>query len=262
MENFYPPVPRIECFPEYEGAPPIIPGKPERDWMDATTNRFAYRCTPLPIANASGWDVVMPFALEATWTGGNAVSDLFLRSADASANIEQVAGSVFGHGILTFHPGYLFRTSPGWALNVRGAPNTVKDGIAPLEGLVETDWLPFPFTMNWRFTRPGTVCFSKGESFCFIAPAPHSIMDAIVPEVVSFESEPDLRRAYDEWRRLRSEFQVRIARNDPEAIKQGWQRDYVHGRDPSGHSEPVFHVSRRRLRAPAPRSIPSGAAVD
>jgi len=25
--------------------------------MDATSDRFAYRCTPLSIANASGWEI-------------------------------------------------------------------------------------------------------------------------------------------------------------------------------------------------------------
>jgi hypothetical protein len=54
----------------------------------------------------------------------------------------------FGHGVLTFTTGYMFRTSPGWALWARGSPNAFKDRIVPLEGVVETDWLPFPFTMN------------------------------------------------------------------------------------------------------------------
>ena len=216
-KTFYPTVPDIECYPEYDDAPQIVPGNPERDWMDATTNRFAYRCTPLPIANSSGWDVLIPFSLEITWTGGNQTGDLILRSDEASVAVEQVAGSVFGHGIVTFHPGYLFRTSPGWALTVRGAPNTVKDGIVALEGLVETDWLPFPFTMNWRFTRPGTVRFEKGEAFCFFSPVPHCILEEIKPERVTFSSEPELRAAYDEWRRLRAEFQAKIASRDPVA---------------------------------------------
>ena len=38
--------------------------------------------------------------------------------------------------------------------------------MQPLVGLIETDWLPFPFTMNWVFTRPGRVRLEKGEPFC------------------------------------------------------------------------------------------------
>jgi len=30
--------------------------------------------------------------------------------------------------------------------------------------VIETDWLPDPFTMNWQMTRPGTVRFREGAS--------------------------------------------------------------------------------------------------
>ena len=109
----------------------------------------------MPAAGRSSF----PCSFSATWTGGNLTSDIQIRPLGDPARVDSRVVSHFGHGVLTFHTGYLFRTSPGWALWCRGAPNTVKHGIVPLDGLVETDWLPFPFTMNWRFTRPGTVRF-------------------------------------------------------------------------------------------------------
>lgn len=163
MSEFLSSLPDFHCYREYPDPPEIVPGRAERDWMDATTQRFAYRCTPLPIANASGWEIILPMSFSATWTGGPLVSDVKIVSTDGNPRLGQVVASVFGHGILTFHPGYLFRTSPGWALSVRGAPNIVKDEIVALEGLVETDWLPFTFTMNWRFTRPTSVRFKKAN---------------------------------------------------------------------------------------------------
>lgn len=42
---------RIEDFPSM----PIIPAPTQRTWMDATDDRFAYRCLPLNIANQHGW---------------------------------------------------------------------------------------------------------------------------------------------------------------------------------------------------------------
>ena len=67
-----------------------------------------------------------------------------------------------------------------WAM---GPPNHIKDGIQPLAGLVETDWLPFPFTMNWLFTRPGTVRFEKGEPFCFITLAQDKPLEEFEPVI-------------------------------------------------------------------------------
>jgi hypothetical protein len=243
-------IPELYCYREYNDPPEIIPGRAERGWMDATSQHFAYRCTPLTIANASGWEIILPLSFSVTWDGGPLVSDVAIIPASVDARLGQVVESVFGHGTITFHPGYLFRTSPGWALSVRGAPNTVKDGIVALEGLVETDWLPFTFTMNWRFTRPGTIHFLKGECFCFVSLLPHAWLDSVTPVIGDLIDDQQLKTAYDAWREKRRDFQARVARGDSEAIKQGWQRDYVQGRDPSDLSKPVFHLSKRKLKQP------------
>jgi hypothetical protein len=193
MTDFLKSIPDLHRYREYPDPPPIVPGRPDRAWMDATTERFAYRCTPLPIANSSGWELTLPMSFIATWNGGRDLADVQIKSLDGDARLPTVVGSVFGHGVLTFHPGYHFRTSPGWALWVRGAPNTLKDGVVALEGLVETDWLPFTFTMNWRFTRPTTVRFDKGEAFCFLVMTPHGMLDEVQPVVCDIS--PTTRRS-------------------------------------------------------------------
>jgi hypothetical protein len=217
--------------------------------MDLTDQRYAYRCIPLSIANASGWEIILPCSFSATWGGGKLTSDIQIRPIGDAAPVARRVVSHFGHGVLTFHTGYLFRTSPGWALWCRGAPNTVKHGIAPLDGLVETDWLPFPFTMNWRFTRPGTVRFHAGEAFCFITPLPHTLYDAIEPAVRNLADDPEMRAAYEQWSASRTDFNSSLARLEPQTVKQGWQRHYVKGEAPSGETA-GFHLSRRRMKPP------------
>jgi hypothetical protein len=126
--------------------------------MDATSEHYAYRCLPLSMANTSGWEITSPLDFEVTWNGNQDINAITARAPGVDPNaLRALITSHFAHGILTFHTGWLFRTSPGWGLWVRGAPNDAKDGIHALDGMVETDWLPFPFTMNWRFTRPCTV---------------------------------------------------------------------------------------------------------
>ena len=183
--------------------------------MDLTDQRYAYRCIPLSIANASGWEIILPCSFSATWTGGDLKSDIQIRALEHPAEVERRVISHFGHGVLTFHTGYLFRTSPGWATWCRGAPNTIKHGIAPLDGLVETDWLSFPFTMNWRFTRPGTVRFAKGEAFCFVTPVPHAVYDAIEPVIKSLDNDPELKLAFENWSASRTQFNTSLARREP-----------------------------------------------
>jgi Family of unknown function (DUF6065) len=243
--------PSLICYPMESDPPPLVPGSADRVWMDATTDRFAYRCTPLSIANASGWEILSPCSFTATWNGGSQKEDVHFVPIGSQPDLTRRVVSHFGHGIVTFHTGYLFRTSPGWGLWCRGTPNASKFGIVPLDGLVETDWLPMPFTMNWRFTGPGLVRFEKGEPFCFITPVPHGLLDGIEPVVRPLETDPALKRAYDAWCAGRAEFNVRLAGLEPAAVEEGWQRHYLRGETPEGERA-AFHVSKRRLRTPQP----------
>jgi hypothetical protein len=240
--------PELTCYRLKKDPPAIVPGGSDRRWMDETTQRFAYRCTPLSIANASGWEILTPCAFTATWNGDPAPKGVTLQSSDNEH--ARFARPHFGEGIITFEPGYLFRTNPGWAVWARGTPNLVKDGIAPLDGLVETDWLPMPFTMNWRFTRPGTVQFEAGEPFCFIMLVPHAQLDDVRPRIASLDEDPDLKAANREWRQSRSAFLARLAAGEPETVKQGWQRYYVRGEGPDLKTRPSYHLTKRRLKAP------------
>src|SRR5882757_10212642 len=135
-------------------APLIRPAPATRAWMDDTPEAFAYRCLPLNIANAHGWEVLNPCGFEAIWDGGSGVEALTIKP-DAGAVEGRLAQSLFGQGVITFHVEAIVRTPPGWNLWVGGSPNRHKDGVGPLTGVIETDWSPFTFTMNWRFTRPG-----------------------------------------------------------------------------------------------------------
>ncbi|WP_342665161.1 DUF6065 family protein [Kaistia granuli] len=39
--------PRLECMIQSPNPPTLVPAPSQRDWMDATNEHFAYRCTPL-----------------------------------------------------------------------------------------------------------------------------------------------------------------------------------------------------------------------
>lgn len=222
---------------------PLVPASSSRAWMDETPNRYAYRCTPLSIANASGWEVLAPSAFKATWNG-HAHESAITIDGDGTGSFVH---SHFGSGVLTFHTGYLFHTSPGWALWVRGAPNTAKDGIAPLDGIVETDWLPFTFTMNWRFTRPGTVQFEKDEPICFISLFPHAVVDDVQPKLADVSDDPALSERHATWASNRLAFNAGLKSGDHDAVAQGWQRLYLKGESSDG-ARASFHKHKRRLR--------------
>ena len=138
----------------------------------------------------------------------------------------------------------------GTIIGVEKKKESVKDGAVALDGLVETDWLPFPFTMNWKFTRPGVIRFEAGEPFCFVTLAPHGLIDAVQPKLATLDDDPKLKAAYDEWSASRTDFGKRLAEREQSAVAEKWQRTYVQGRGGVEDGAPAYHLSKRRLKAP------------
>jgi hypothetical protein len=243
---------KLTCYQVDPHPAELVPGRPDREWMDKFSDRHPYRCLPLVVANTTGWELLSPVSFTATWNGGPRTEDIRIDpDGDTTPELlKRWAVSHFSGGVLTFHTGWLFRTEPGWDLWVGGSPNHIKDGVQALTGVVETFWLPFPFTMNYRFTRPGFASFKKDEPFALILPIPHEAIDECQPIIKSIADDPELKRQYDAWSASRTTFLDRLSDKGSEARKHGWQRDYFLGRTPEGHVVPDGHVNRRRLKAP------------
>lgn len=240
---------QLECYPMTSRPPEIVPGRPQRAWMDAFQDRHAYRCLPMTMANSTGWEILCPVGFTAEWNGGVNQSDITITPDHPFPDFDDVVKSHFSQGVLTFHPGYLFRTPEGWSMWAGGPPNHVKDGIAPLAGLVETEWLPFPFTMNWIFTRPGRIRFVKNEPFCFITLVQDRVLESVEIVQKSLDRHPDLRGQYEAWRARREDFNTKLFRRDPETVKEAWQRYYFKGEMPvETNFSPKAHVNKRRLK--------------
>ncbi len=187
----------------------IVPASPGRHWMDVDTAGWANRCLPLRIANQNGWFVLCDAAFEAVWTGQPAKDSV--RISFDRGQTSACVSSMFGYGVLTFGLPYLFRTPAGWNLWARGPANDPKDGIAPLEGIVETDWLNFPFTMNWKFTRKLTpVRFERDEPVCMLVPVRRGDVEQFQPEIRNLASDPEVLRSFEQGMAHRQEVRAEL----------------------------------------------------
>ena len=244
---------KLECYALVPQPPKLVPADPSREWMDEFPSRHAYRCLPLAIANTYGWDVLSPATFAIDWNGGKAAGDITFAALDTYPYLDHLLASNFTHGIVTFHTGYLFRTEPNWSLFASGPLNRPKDGISPLTGIVETDWLPYPFTMNWQLTRPGSVVFEKDEPICTVFPVPRAQLEIVQPEIRNLGDNSDLEKQYWAWRKHREQFMSSFKSGDPETLKQAWQRFYFLGQYPDGKPTESDHKNKVRLNAPVDR---------
>ncbi len=237
-----------------------VPATPARDWMDKTGHRNAYHCLPMLMANQSGWLLLNNARVRMRWNGSDGqggiefgYADPVIAAAAAQARADgsgAVHGqpahpcSIFGSGIVTWVMPFLIRTPPGYNLLVRGPANDAKLGIAALEGVVETDWSPIPFSVNWRFTRAGvSATFSAGEPLCMIVPQRRGELERFTPVVRSIDDDPAIAAAWAAWNAARN---AANAHRDPGGPPP-WQLDYFKGRCPDGTPAPQ-HQTRLRLR--------------
>jgi hypothetical protein len=239
--------PDLICYLHPGWAPLIRPAPATRAWMDATPESFAYRCLPLNIANAHGWEILTPSGFTAGWTGGDGL-DAILIAGDAGS--EAPAISVFGRGGLTFHVNFLFRTPPGYDLFITGPINRPKDGIAPLSGIVETDWAPFTFTMNWMFTRPNMLLrFEEGEPFCHVFPVRRGEIEAMDTQMRDLASDPELKAQYETWSKSRNTFNDELKKPGSQAQAMKWQKHYYRGQDAAGQDAGIEdHRTKVRVK--------------
>lgn len=198
-----------------------------REWMDRTVDHFANRCLPLLIANQTGWDVLCPVEFRARWNGKPAKEGVEIRFPGEKS---ELVSAHFGSGVLTFTLGYLFRTSKGHNLWCKGLANTAKDAIAPLEGIIETDWAPYTFTMNWRFTRKRTwVTFEKDEPVCRLVPIPRHYAETFDAVVRPLSDDPELAKEHIQWSRSRGNFNQELEVDRFRRPAEKWQGHYMRG---------------------------------
>ena len=247
---------KLDCF-VFDGVDiDIRPASSKREWMDATDERFAYRCLPLSMANAHGWVIRCKSGFEAEWNGGTGGQDV---QVFAPGQEQTEARGHFGYGILTFSPQAMFRTEPGHNLWVAGPPNSFKDGIQGLSAVVETDWMPYSFSMNWKFTRPNhRIRFERGEPYCFLFPVQRGLVEAMQPRLKQLHQDPESKKQVDYAKGMRLFLQglmdikaregksVRLERNEERELK--FQKWYMRGEMPDGSGVFEEHQNTLQLR--------------
>jgi len=213
----------------------IRPCKPSREWMDNTPGQFAYRCIPLTSANTMGWEILNPVDVELSWSGMDDGDQIEVKSVrDPFA-----PGPHFGSGTVTWYLPFLFRTPPEYGLIITGPANQDKQHIVPLDAFVRTDWVPFPFTMNWRITMPKTtVKFAAGDPICRVLPYPLELLNNMELELHDTQEDPAFMRKVKDWEKQRQvDYQNQqkaeqkwAAEGKKPAMKDLWNSQYAKGR--------------------------------
>lgn len=221
----------------------IKPAQRKRQWMDNTPNKFAYRCLPLSVANQYGWEFCCPFSFSAVWRGGLDMDQVEITSEESS----NFVSTHFGSGIITFNINVIIKTDSSHNLLITGPFNDGKSFIFPLSGVIESDWMPYTFTMNWKFSEKDVpVSFEKGEPFCRVFPIPKNIEEyEFTIEDLSEEKYTEITQEMKRWSDTRRNFdEQRYCGKDWSANLPGL---YYKGVYADGSKCPTEHKTRLNL---------------
>jgi hypothetical protein len=224
----------------------LVPASRTREWMDKTPGAFAYHCLPLIMANSLGWFIINDIPCEMEWDGTEPSSGLKVWPLEELNDNQKhlMPTSHFGSGVVTFHAEYMFSTDEKISLITKGPANMPKHGIQSLEGVIETDWLPYPFTINWKMTAKNTrVRFDRGEPIAQIVPFPSTMISDVEPEIRSIQSHPELYAKYEDYRKKRAVFNEKFKYDGNRR-----QKYYVRGEDSLGNKYPENHRTDWRTR--------------
>ena len=211
----------------------IVPAARTREWMDKTPSAFAYHCLPLVMANSLGWFIISDVPCEMEWDGTESPEGLQIWPTTELNESEKyfLPTSHFGSGVLTFHLAFMFHTEQKISMITKGPANMPKHGVHALEGVIETDWLPYPFTMNWKMTMKNTkVRFERGEPIAQIIPYPADLLSSIDPEIHELQTNPELFAKYEDYRKKRVVFNEKFKYDGTKR-----QKYYVRGEDSMGN---------------------------
>jgi hypothetical protein len=219
----------------------------QRDWMDATPHRYAYRCLPLTIMNQTGWWIRNPVGFTATWRGQSQPGTVDFRFDVAPNTWDKWINCQFGEGIITWNTPFLFRTKPvGSRLLICGPANYFKPHVQPLSALIESDWVTMSFTMNWKIMVPDQpIRFELGEPLFQAIPLASNVCADLEDASVSYQrlrENPELLRAYQEWDQGRRRFHEQKVSGDVKP--NDWQKDYFQGRDAIGQAAAGYHMTK------------------
>ena len=217
----------------------IAPLSGKRHWMTETPQGYAYRCVPLTVANTYGWSVLNPYDFVAEWNGSDATDAVSIKFKEDGY---PYASSHFGSGILTIHPDFIIKTEKNISMFVRGVPNSIQEGIEPLDGIVETDWLPFTFTFNYKFTKPGAVNFKKGDPLFSFFPIERGFIEKFHLETQEIASNLELNADYQAYNKSRQDY---LDNNTGK-----YQKYYANGKGPEKEYEIVNHQKRTNVQKP------------
>jgi hypothetical protein len=169
----------------------ITPASIKRDWMDATSDRHAYRCFPVTQANMIGWNLFLEKDLKFIWNGINDTS---------SNNVTVTEGSEFchtgrGQSTVSLNTGLIFRTDVNVSMLTINPVNYFNDDFETMSSLISTSFYDKDYPLAIKAKRSNEeVVIKSGTPIATIIPISLTSLDNTSIEMYDYVDLGNVRR--------------------------------------------------------------------
>jgi hypothetical protein len=161
----------------------VQPMSIKRDWMDATSEKHAYRCFPVTQSNVIGWSLSCLQDIEFIWDGIN----------DQTPDRVQVfspegAYSGRGQSSISLNTGLVFRTDEDVSIFTINPVNYFSDEFETMSSLISTSFYdnPLPLAIKAKIANKRVV-IKAGTPVATIIPISLSKLNGTNIEVVEYQ---------------------------------------------------------------------------
>jgi len=123
----------------------------QRDWMDATGDRHAYKCFPVSMANSVGFSISFLDDIEFIWDGISDTTPDHIKILKSGLN---VCDTGRGNATISFNSELIFKTPINMSMLSIVPPNYFIDGAMPFTSIISTSFYPHGYPIAWKATRP------------------------------------------------------------------------------------------------------------
>jgi hypothetical protein len=207
----------------------------KRDWMDVTSDKHAYRCFPVSLANTVGWGLSYPEDIVVVWDGirGNEPDHIKVLSGNKYVTGEN------GHGTIRINTNIYFETDEDTSIMMYQPPNMFIENGQAMTSIVSSSWYNNPVPVVWRIEKPNVEFVIKANQ-PFIAFMPISLSQLKDVEVDVYKHEPN-----EDKKKYNEEYDKKFK----EINQSGqWSDFYRNATDHNGNSLGSHEVKALRLK--------------
>lgn len=164
----------------------------QRDWMDITPDKHAYRCYPVTTANTVGWTLSAPYDVSFIWDGVNDTT---------SSHIEVIEGkdntyTGRGQSSVSFNTGIIIKSAQDISVLTITPQNYFYEDFEVISSLISTSFLDteFPLAIKAR-TANKVITIKAGTPLATIIPISLTRLKNESIEIIDFKESKEYEDA-------------------------------------------------------------------